>query len=206
MLHPRTVPGIFLATLLLAGLAMPASAQFGDVIVLVDFVPDGNIPGGGFNELTVTNNGSTDIRVVAIVEDTSEVIYTSVALAGDWSPTRIRPIDWENGEAFGDYGFYVSPKTETLLWIDYFGAHVQLLGWQSATPAALIGPGETLTGFRYLPAGFGGEAHRGGARTDPMPFVAFDEAGEVTATGLTTPADAVPTSATSFGHVKTLFH
>lgn len=185
--------------------ALPAAAQFGDVVVYDTFVVDPNIGGGGYNEVTVVNGGVSDVYAVIIANDLSEVIYTAPALAGQWQPTISRRIDWEIGGAFPTLPYYSAPNTAVLSWDLYVGSsYNRVLTWCSAntTTKPKIAPGEALIGLRYLPIG-GSRAY--GARREAAPFTVFDGAGTVVASGVTVPEAPVATEGTSFSRVKSLY-
>jgi len=181
----------------------PAQAQFGDVTVFIEFVVDPLIGGGGYNELTVVNDGATSVYAVVIGEDNSEVIYTSPALAGQWSPIRDTQSSWESGGVFRDLGFYTPPATNALDWNVYVGAEFsQVLAWQVTDTGTKIAPGTMLVGLRYL-SGAGARAFRTGV--GPLPFVAFDDTGVAVAQGSTVLNNPLPVSQSNFGRIKSLY-
>ena len=183
--------------------ATPARAQFGNVTVYDVFVVDPLIGMGGYNELTVVNDGATSIYAVVIGQDTSQVIYTSPALAGLWSPRRDNRTAWDQGSIFTDYGGYAPPRTQDLDWDVYVGVGFsQVLAWQVPDIANKIPAGGMLVGLRYLP-GEGARAFR--AAGEGLPFVAFDETGSAVASGITVPNLPVPTVASNFSRIKSLF-
>lgn len=183
--------------------ATPALAQFGNVTVYDVFVVDPLIGMGGYNELTVVNDGATSIYAVVIGQDTSQVIYTSPALAGLWSSLRDNRIAWDQGRIFTDYGGYAPPRTQDLDWDVYVGVGFsQVLTWQVPDIANKIPAGGMVVGLRYLP-GEGARAYRGAGES--LPFVAFDETGSAVASGITVPNLPVPTSALNFSRIKSLF-
>lgn len=198
----RPIPGILCLILLLFTIA-PAHAQFGDVVVYLEFVVDPNIGGGGYVEATVANVGTEPVYAVALANSLSEVIYTAPGLFGQWSPRRSSRSAWENGTVFSDYGFYTPPNTTLLDWDTYVGSTAdQVLAWQVTGTGTRIEPGETLVGLRYLP---GTGARALGDPVGPVPFVVFGESGEVVAEGMTALTNPVSTEATNVSHIKASF-
>jgi len=182
-------------------IAVPAMAQ---VTVTERFEANASFPGGGYYVMSVTNNSTDPVYVIAIGSNSAQVSSVGFDFAGTWYTFPSSRSEWEANEAIAQsFPGYTAPDTSTLDWNTYIGAgFAGVVPYQMQVDGNALAPGETREGLNYNVIGARGAS----SMEEELSFVCFGAVGEVVDQGFVIfVPDAVPVTSRGMSRVKSLF-